>query len=95
MLNRRATIVSLTVELIKKYILLISEFSTEPKVKLNQIYLITPKKSRFKNVTGNDTSSFAKKVDLPNLNSSVNKLDIKKKKNVRTNLSNLKSNVDK
>ena len=34
MLNRRATIVSLTVELIKKYILWISEFSTEQKVKV-------------------------------------------------------------
>ena len=46
-------------------------------------------------MTGNDTSSFAKKVDLPNLKSSVDKLDIDKLKNVRTNSSNLKSNVDK
>ena len=33
--------------------------------------------------------------DLPNLKSSVDKLDIDKLKNVRTNLSNLKSKVDK
>ena len=48
-----------------------------------------------KNVTGGDTSSFAKKVDSANLRSHVDKLDIDKLKNVPTNLSNLKSKVDK
>ena len=41
------------------------------------------------------TSTFAKKVDLPNSKSDVNKLDIDKLKNVTTNLSNLKNNVDR
>ena len=42
-----------------------------------------------------DTSDFAKKVDLVNLKSNVDKLDIDKFKNVPSNLSNLKSKVDK
>ena len=49
----------------------------------------------FKNATGVDTSKFAKKVDLDNLKSDVDKLDTDKLKNVPTNLSNLKSEVDK
>ena len=52
-------------------------------------------KTDVKNATGIDTSSFAKKVDLANLKSSVDKLDIDKLKNVSTNLSNLKSKVYK
>ena len=48
-----------------------------------------------KNVTGIDTSFFAKKVDLASLKSIVNKLDIDKFKNLPTDLSNLKSKVDK
>ena len=52
-------------------------------------------KTDLKNVTGIDTSSFAKKIDLANLKSNVDKLDIDKLKNVPTNLSNLKSKVDK
>ena len=46
-----------------------------------------------KNATGIDTSSFAKKVDLANLKSNVDELDIDKLKNLATNLSNLKSKV--
>ena len=42
-----------------------------------------------------DTSPFAKKVDLVNLKSDADKLDINKLKNVPTNLSNLKNKVDK
>ena len=42
-----------------------------------------------------DTSKFAKKVNLANLKSNVDKLDIDKLKNVTNNLSNLKSKVDK
>ena len=41
-----------------------------------------------------DTSKFSRKVDLANLKSNVDKLDIDKLKNVPTNLSNLKSKVD-
>ena len=52
-------------------------------------------KADLNNATGVDTSKFAKKVDLANLKSNVEKLDIDKLKNVLTNLSNLKSKVDK
>ena len=56
-------------------------------------------KSNFKNATGGDTSTFAKKVDLASLKFNVNKLHIDKVKNVPTNLSNLnkedKLDVDK
>ena len=38
---------------------------------------------------------FAKKVDLANLKSNVDKLDIDKLKKLPTNLKNLKSKVDK
>ena len=51
--------------------------------------------SRFKNCTGVNTSEFAIKVDLANLKSDADKIDIDKLKNVPTNLSNLKSKVDK
>ena len=52
-------------------------------------------KTDLKNATGVDMSKFAKKFDLANLKSNVDKLDIDKLKNVPTNLSNLKSKVDK
>ena len=45
-------------------------------------------KTNLKNATRIDTSSFAKKVDLPSLKSSA---DFDKLKNVPTNLKNLKS----
>ena len=48
-------------------------------------------KTDFKNATGVDTSSFAKKTDLANLKSDVDKLDIGKLKNVTRGLCNLKS----
>ena len=47
------------------------------------------------NATIVDTSDFAKKNDLANLKSDVDKLDIDKFKDLPTNLSNLKSKVDK
>ena len=49
----------------------------------------------FKNETGADTWDLAKKIDLANLKSDVDKLDIGKLKNVSTSLINLKSKVDK
>ena len=52
-------------------------------------------KTDSKNATGIDTSSFAKKVDLANLKSNVDELDIDKLKNLATNLSNLKIKVHK
>ena len=52
-------------------------------------------KRGLKNEAGIDLSSFAKKVDLANLNSYVDKLDIDKLKNLPTNLNNLKNKADK
>ena len=52
-------------------------------------------KADLKNATGVDTSKFAKKVDLANLKSDVDKLDIDELKNIPSGLSNLKSKVDK
>ena len=48
----------------------------------------------FKNATDVYSSNFAKKTDLANLKSDVDKLDIDKLKNVPSNLSNLKSEVE-
>ena len=50
-------------------------------------------KADLKNATGFDTSKCAKKVNLANLKSDVDKLDIDKLKNLTSNLSNLKSKV--
>ena len=61
------------------------------KVELNLFNYTT--KTDLKNATGVDTSSFAKKTDLPHLKSDVDKLDVDILKNIPTNLSNLKSKV--
>ena len=50
-------------------------------------------KADSKNSTGVDESKFAKKADLANLKSDVDKLDIDQLKNEPSNSSNLKSNV--
>ena len=52
-------------------------------------------KTDFRNAAGFDTSFFAKKAELANLESDVDKLDIDKFKNLPTDLNNLKSKVDK
>ena len=52
-------------------------------------------KADLKTETVVDISKFAKKVNLPNLKSTVDKLDVDKSKNGQTNLSNLKTKVDK
>ena len=52
-------------------------------------------KRDLKNATGADTSFFAKKTDLANSKSDVDKLDIDKLQNIPTNWNNLKSKVDK
>ena len=52
-------------------------------------------KTDFRNAAGVDTSFFAKKAELANLESDVDKLDIDKFKNLPTDLNNLKSKVDK
>ena len=61
------------------------------KVKLDLSDCAT--KIDFKNARAVETLKFANKVDLANLNSNVDKLDIDKLKNVPTNFSNLKSKV--
>ena len=74
-----------------------SKYFHEPKGKVNIELVLSnyATKTDLRNATAIDTSSFAKKVDLPNLESNVDKLDIDKLKNVPTNLSNLKNKVDK
>ena len=79
-----------------------SEYFPEPKslggrgrVKVELDLSNYATKADLKNETGADTSKFAKKFDLSNLKSNVDKLDIDKLKNVPTNLSNLKSKKDK
>ena len=68
-------------------------FGGRVKVKLDSSNYAT--KAVLKNGTVIDTSKFAKKLDLANLKSDVDKLDIDKLKNVPTNLRNLRSKVDK
>ena len=63
------------------------------KVELDLSHFAT--KADFKNATGVYTSPFAKRADLANLKSDLDKLDIDKLKNVPTNLNNLKSKVHK
>ena len=77
-----------------------SEYFPEPKssggkVKVELDLSNYATKADLKNATGVDTSKFAKKVDLANLKSDVDKLDIDKLKNVPSGLSSLKSKVDK
>ena len=52
-------------------------------------------KADLRNATGVDTLDFAKKTDLANLKSEVDKLDSDKLKNVPSGLNSLKSKVDK
>ena len=76
-----------------------SEYFPEPKssgwrVKVELDLSNYATNADLKNATCLDTSKFAKKVDLANLKSHVDKLDIDKLKNVPTDLSNLKNKVD-
>ena len=61
--------------------------SSEGKVKVELDLSNYATKADLKNVTDVDTSDFVKKVDLANLKSNVNKLDIDKLKNVPSGLS--------
>ena len=77
-----------------------SEYSPEPKsfkrrVKVELDLSSYGTKPELKNAASVDTSKFAKKVNLANLKSNVDKLDIDKVIYVETNLSNLKSKIDK
>ena len=94
MLNGKAAIVLLTVELIKRHS--INEWiycRTRMKVELDLSNHAT--KADLKNAPGVDTSKFAKNVDLAYFKSNVAKLDSDKVKNVPTNLRNLKSKVQR
>ena len=53
------------------------------------------KKADFKNATGVDTLDFAKKTELANLKSDVDKIDINKLKTVSSGLTNLKRKIDR
>ena len=64
--------------------------SSGRRVKVNLDWSNYGTKSYLKNTTGNDKSTFVKKVDLANLKYDVDKLDIDKLKNVPISLSNLK-----
>ena len=77
-----------------------SEYFPEPKslggrVKVELDLFNYATKTDLKDATGVDTSSFTKKVDLANLKSDVDKLDIDKLKNGPSGLSTLKSKVAK
>ena len=77
-----------------------SEYFLEPKcsrgrVKVELDLSNYATKADLKNGAGVHTSKCAKKVDLPNLKSDVEKLGIDKLKNLPTNLSSLKSKVGK
>ena len=63
------------------------------KVELNLSNYAT--KSDLKSATGFETSSFAKRTDLANLKSDVDKLNTYKLKNVPSGLSSLKRKVHK
>ena len=63
------------------------------KVELDLSDYVT--KTDLKNATGVDTSSFTKRIDLANLKSDVDKLDIDILENVPSGLISLKSKVDK
>ena len=77
-----------------------SEYFSKPKylganVKVELDLSNYATKTDLRNATGDDTSDFAKKIDLANLKSNVDKLDIDKLKNVLSGLSSLKSKVGK
>ena len=68
--------------------------SLERRVKVEPNYAT---KADLKNATGLNTSKFAEKIDLTNLKSHLDELDIDKLKDVQSNLksSNLKRKADK
>ena len=76
-----------------------SEYFPKPKslgtnVKVKLDLSSYSRKADLKNATVVDTSDFAKKTDLANLKSDMDKLDIDELKNVTSTLSNLKSKLD-
>ena len=98
MLNGTYTIIFLILGLIKKTVQMNEYFpkpkSLEANVKVELDLSNYAIKADLKNATRVDTSDLAKKTDLANLKSDVDKWDIDKLKNVPSNLSNLKTKVD-
>ena len=77
-----------------------SEYFPDPKslgrrVKIKLDFFNYGTKTDLKNAAVLDTLKFSKKVDLASLRFNVDKLDIDKLKNVPSNVSNLKSKVDR
>ena len=77
----------------RKYFPKLKSLEANVKVELDLSNIVT--KADLKNAKGVDTLEFAKKTDLANLKSDVDRLDMDKLKNVPSNISNLKSKVDK
>ena len=75
-----------------------SEYISNPKslgANVNLHLSNNTAKADLKKSTEVDTSDFSRKIDLVNIKSDVDKLDVDNLKNVPTNLTNLKSKVDK
>ena len=66
-----------------------------PNVKIESALSNYATKTDLKNATGVATFAFAKKTDLANLKSDVDKLNIDELNNVSSHLNNLRSKVDK
>ena len=77
----------------RKYFPKLKSLGANVKVELDLSNIVT--KADLKNEKGVDTLEFAKKTDLANLKSDVDRLDMDKLKNVPSNICNLKSKVDK
>ena len=91
MVNGKVVMVLLIAGLIKK---LIKKYFPKPKclegkVKVELDWYNYAIKGYLKNVTGVDTSKIAKKVDLANLKSEIDKLDISKLQTIPVSLSKL------
>ena len=75
-----------------------SEYISNPKslgANVNLHLSNNTAKADLKKSTEVDTSDFSRKIDLVNIKSDVDKLDVDNLKNVPTNLTNLKSKVGK
>ena len=101
MLDGKATIILLTVGLIKKILLPKISYFPEPhthsknKIEIELDLSNYATKSDLKKATDVDALDFAKIDDSTSLKSNIGKLDIDKLKNVPIGLSSLKSKVDK
>ena len=101
MSNGKVIIIHLIAGLIKKALYKMSKYFPKPykpfggdiNIKVDLSSYAT--KKDIKNITHIDTSSFALKMNLANLKTEDDKLDIDKLKSLLNNLSNLKTKIDK